>query len=406
MNTMKLAIIIPDGAADEPCEVLGGKTPIAAANTPQGDAIAAAGLCGAANFVPAALPPGSDVAIMNLLGYDPVEYHTGRAALEAAAAGIELGPHDWAVRCNIVTIANQIMRSFTAGQIPTEEAAELLTSLAAFIDDSRIEFHPGVSYRNLMVYRGSEDEPAPFTDETRGTPPHDLTDKSVADDHPRGPGSDLLCELMSASERVFAGHEVNQRRLAAGGTPATNVWLWGLGRQPQLPPFTEKYGLRGAMITAVDLLRGLASLIGFARIDVPGATAYLDTDYAAKGRYAVEALNDFDLVCVHIEAPDEAGHEGDAAAKAEAIGRVDEHIVGPVWEALKSHGDYRILVTPDHPTPVRTKTHSRGDTPYAMCGTGIDRLGSPKWDETTAEAQIAAWRFDPGWKLMERFVGS
>jgi 2,3-bisphosphoglycerate-independent phosphoglycerate mutase len=398
---MKYAIIIPDGSADEPQEALGGKTPLEAAKTPAMDAVAAAGVLGRSNNTPAVLPAGSDVANLSLFGYDPLKYFTGRAPLEAAAQGITLEKDDWAIRCNLVTIEDQTMRSYTAEQIATEEAAALLSALQARLSDDRLHFHPGVSYRNLLVYRGMG-QPAPFSRDTQTTPPHDLTDKSVIDDYPRGPGSDLLTQLMNESVAAFAEHPVNAARQSKGKLPATNVWLWGLGSAPRLTPFVDLYGKRGAMITAVDLLRGLALLVGWQRIDVPGATGYIDTDYAAKGRYAVEALKQHDLVCVHVEATDEASHEGNVAAKVQAIEEIDRNIVGPVYESLKTHGDYRILVTPDHPTPLRTKTHSHGYVPFALAGKGIQPDGFTSYDDPTAARSELV--FDEGWRLMSFFL--
>jgi 2,3-bisphosphoglycerate-independent phosphoglycerate mutase len=401
---MKYAIIIPDGCADEPQEELDGRTPLQAANTPRMDEIAASGTVGRANHVPAHLPAGSAVANMSLLGYDPVANYTGRAPLEAAAQGIELGPNDWAIRCNLVTVEDQVMRDFTAGHISTAEAAALLASAQReLVGDLPLEFVPGVSYRNLLLYRGGN-PPAPFTDETRATPPHDLTDQSVVDDYPRGSGSDLLNDLMARSVALFADHPVNVARRDAGRLPATNLWLWGLGRTPRLSPFREVYGRSGKMITAVDLLRGLAVLIGWDRIEAPGATGYLDTDYASKGRCAVEALPTTDVICVHVEAPDEASHEGNAAAKIKSLEEIDRHIVGPLWEALRAGGDYRILVTPDHPTPVRTKTHSHGFVPFALAGTGVATDPQATYDEVSAGRSELA--FEEGWKLMRYFLDS
>jgi 2,3-bisphosphoglycerate-independent phosphoglycerate mutase len=399
---MKYAIIIPDGCADEPLDALGGKTPLQAANLPHMDAIAQQGVVGRANNVPVHLPPGSDVANLSLLGYNPNEYFTGRAPLEAAAQGIQLGPEDWAIRCNLVTIEDQTMQSFTAGHISTAEATDLLASAQQALGSEYLEFVPGVSYRNLLLFRGSKQK-APFSQDTRATPPHDLTDKSVADDFPRGPGSDLLNDLMTRSEAVFAEHPVNQARRAAGKPPATNVWLWGLGKTPSLKSFRELHGCSGAMITAVDLLRGLAALIGWQRIDVPGATGYLDTDYAAKGKAAVEALKTTDVVCVHVEATDEASHEGRADAKVQALQEIDAKIVGPVHEALKSCGDYRIVVLPDHPTPIRTKTHSHGYVPLAACGSGIQVDAACTYDELSASASPLL--FEEGWRMMSWFIG-
>lgn len=404
---MKYVIIIPDGCADEPQDSLGGKTPLQAAATPHMDAVAAAGVVGRANHVPASLPAGSDVANLSLLGYDPLKFFTGRAPLEAAAQGIALGPTDCAIRCNLVTVENQAMRDFTAGHISTPEAAALLATAQQHVDkhrdgDVRYEFVPGVSYRNLLIYRGAGTAP-PFTRDTRATPPHDLTDKSVLDDYPRGPGSDILNQLMSDSMGLFAAHPVNMARLREGKLPATNVWLWGQGNSPALPSFQEVYGKRGAMITAVDLLRGLAVLLGWRRIEVPGATGYLDTDYAAKGRYAIDALAETDVVCVHVEATDEASHEGRADAKIQALEEIDAKIVGPVRAALDAGGDYRLLITPDHPTPLRTKTHSHGFVPFAICGAGV------RPDRETTYDEIAAGRtdlaFPEGWRLMRYFLG-
>ncbi len=400
---MKYAIIIPDGCADEPQETLGGKTPLQAAEIPNMDAVAAAGVVGRANNVPDHLTAGSAVANMSLLGYDVNRHFTGRAPLEAAAQGIELGPDDWAIRCNLVTIENQVMRDFTAGHISSAEARELLATAQAAVANAQLEFVPGVSYRNLLLYRGGA-QPAPFSMETRATPPHDLTDKSVAHDYPRGPGSDLLSSLMADSVEWFADHQVNTLRVQAGKRPATNIWLWGLGKTPTLEPFATRFGIQGAMITAVDLLRGLAALIGWQRIEVPGATGYTDTDYVAKGRYAIDALPNTDLICVHVEASDEASHEGDAAGKIKALEEIDRHIVAPLHAALKEQGDYRILVTPDHPTFLRTKTHSHGYVPWTICGTGVKVDKWTTYDEDSAAASEVA--FPQGHKLMEYFIGS
>ncbi len=402
---MKYVIIIPDGTADEPQESLGGKTPLEAANTPAMDIIARAGVVGRANNVPPSLPAGSDVACMSLLGYSPMEYFSGRAPLEAAAQGIALGPNDWAVRCNLVTVQDQTMKSFTAGHITNDEARALLATAQEKLGSDEWQFVPGVSYRNLLLFRGHK-RSAPFNMDTRTTPPHDLTDKSVADDFPRGPGSRSLTELMEASVDLFADHPVNAARVAAGKPPATNLWLWGLGRAPALKPFAEVYGgRRGAMITAVDLLRGLAVLLGWDRIEVPGATGYLDTDYAAKGRYAIEALDKYDVVCVHVEATDEASHEGRTDAKIEALERIDRDIVAPLHTALLALGEpYRILITPDHPTPVRIKTHSHGAVPITVAGFGITPDASDTYGETNASRSTLA--FDEGYKLMSWFLDS
>ncbi|QDV87290.1 cofactor-independent phosphoglycerate mutase [Planctomycetes bacterium TBK1r] len=402
---MKYVIVIPDGCADEPIEALGGKTPLQAASVPAMDRIAATGASALSNNTPAHLPAGSEVANLCLFGYDPDQYFTGRAPLEAAASGITLGKHDFAVRCNLVTIEDQVMVDFTADHISTEESRQLLAAAGEALlgtEGGRFEFVPGVSYRNLLIYRGDDNTPAPFSSETRSTAPHDLTDLSVTDDFPRGPGSDLLVRLMNGSADVFADHPVNQARQAAGKRPATHVWLWGLGGAPSMPTFEERFGVRGTMITAVDLLRGIAALAGWPRIEVEGATGYLDTDYAAKGAAAIKALDQYDLVCVHVEAPDEASHEGRHDAKIEALEQIDRHIVGPLAEALAGHGDHRILVTPDHPTFCSTKKHTHGMVPLVMAGTGIESDSQTTYDEIAAAA--SGRRFDHGWDLMDAFI--
>ena len=399
---MKYVIIIPDGAADEPQEALNGLTPLEAANTPAMDALASLGTVARACHTPSQLPAGSEVGNLSLLGYDPLSHFTGRAPIEAAAQGIELGEQDWAIRCNLVTVENQAMRDFTADHISTEEATELLAAAQEELGGNGLEFVPGVSYRNLLLWRGAE-RPAPFSMDLRATPPHDLTGKSILQNFPRGPGSDVLNDLMSATMKIFADHPVNKKRLSAGKLPATNVWLWGIGKTPKLQPFADAYGPKGAIITAVDLLRGLASLIGWQRIEVPGATGYTDTDYAAKGRYAIEALDSFDLVCVHVEAPDEASHEGDCAAKVKAIEAIDTHVVAPVVEALKSHGDHRMMISPDHPTFLSTKTHTHGNVPVLLAGTGIGADPFTTYGDTNAAKSELS--FDNGWEAMQWFIG-
>lgn len=409
---MKYALIIPDGGADEPQSSLAGRTPLQAASTPHMDEIARQGVVGRSNNVPASMPSGSDVATMSLFGYDPLEYHTGRAPLEAAALGIDLGPDDWAIRCNFVTISNGVMVSFTAGQIPSDLARRLIDDLQRCLASRELEFHAGVSYRNLLVYRagrgtrGDSGHPgrAPFSQETRTTPPHDITDQLVAAYLPTGPGADWLRTVMDQSVPILAQSAENQARIAQDDHSATQVWLWGLGRRPALEPFRDRFGKTGAMITAVDLLRGIAQLLGWKNIAVPGATGYLDTDYAAKGQYAIRALDETDFVVVHVEASDEASHEGNVAAKVEALERIDRDIVGPLHADLHRRGDYRILVSPDHPTFLRTKTHSHGYVPLALCGTGVTPDAARTYDEVTAAASPLV--FDRGCDLMPYFLGS
>jgi 2,3-bisphosphoglycerate-independent phosphoglycerate mutase len=400
---MKYAIIIPDGCADEPQESLGGKTPLQAAQTPNMDRIAREGVVGRSNNVPASLTPASDVATLSLFGYDPLVVYTGRAPLEAAAMGLQLGPGDWAVRCNLVYVGNGQMRDFTAGHVTSTDGRALMEAieegLGGPIDSGEVEFFPGVSYRNIMIYRGGK---APFAAATKTQPPHDIPDRPIADHLPLGPGSELLRSLMERSREILAKHPVNQDRMRRGEKPATQIWLWGQGKAPSLQPFVKAYGKSGAIISAVDLVRGVGQLLGWTRVDVPGATGYLDTDYAAKGRYGVAALKDSDLVCVHVEAPDEASHEGKAHAKIKALEEIDRHIVGPLLEALPRQGNWRILVSPDHRTPLRTRAHAHGPVPFAVAGTGIVSKGQASYDEVVAaESDLA---FDKGHQLMPWFL--
>ena len=394
---MKYVLIIPDGCADEPQDRLGGRTPLEAALVPNMDAVARQGQVGRALTVPDELPAGSDVGTMSLFGYDPLIYHTGRAPLEAAAQRIELGPEDWAVRCNLVTITDGRMESFTAHQVSNEVGAECIELLQRDQCGSPIwKFHPGVSYRNLLIYRARDAE-VPFSKDTVSVPPHDITDQLIEAHLPKGPGADLLQDLMNRGESLFSEAEVLKFRRAAGQQVPTGIWLWGLGKRPGMVPFFERFGKTAAVITAVDLLRGIGRLLGWQVVEVPGATGYIDTDYAAKGRAAIETLKDTDFVVVHVEATDEASHEGDAAAKTLALENIDRHIVGPIHDYLKSQGDYRILISPDHPTFLRTKTHSHGEVPFALAGTGIPADANQTYNEPAAQT---AKECLPGHELM------
>lgn len=396
---MKYALVIPDGAADEPQESLGGLTPFQAARTPNMDAVVQAGIVARANHVPDSMPSGSDVGTMSLFGYDPLKFHTGRAPLEAAAQGIELGADDWAIRCNLVTIHDGVMKSFTAGQIPNDVGAGLIELLQKDqCGSENWKFCTGVSYRNLLLYR-SRDGEAPFSKDTQSTPPHDITDQAVAAFLPTGPGADQLQELMQRSIPLFASDEANAER---EHNAATQTWLWGIGRRPSLTPFKERFGVHSAVITAVDLLRGIGRLLGWDIIEVEGATGYLDTDYAAKGRAAIATLDDHDFVVVHVEASDEASHEGDAAAKVEALERIDADIVGPLHKHLKSQGDYRLVLSPDHPTFLRTKTHAHGYVPVGACGSDITPDTATTYDDISAAASSLV--FEQGCDLMPWFL--
>ncbi len=386
-RSSKYVIVIPDGAADEPFEGLGGKTPLQAASIPEMDRIAREGIVGRSRNVPDRFLPASDVATLSLFGYDPERYYTGRAPLEAAAMGIGLGPDDWAIRCNLIYVEDGRLTDFTAGHITSPEGRDLIETLQTELGRPEIEFHAGVSYRNLMIYRGRGGA-SPFGSETVTDPPHDHPDRPAEEHLPRGPGSEILEDLMIRATPLLANHPVNVARIAAGKRPANAIWLWGQGMAPSVPKFAEVHGLQGAIISAVDLVRGVGVLAGWTRLDVPGATGYLDTDYAAKGRAAIDAIRDFDLVCVHVEAPDEASHEGRADAKVEAIERIDREIVGPVTEALRSHDRSRIVISPDHSTLLRTRAHDRAPVTWAMAGMGIN--GSGKfYDEFAGATRIA-----------------
>ena len=406
MDVMKYVLIIPDGVADEGQPSLNGLTPLQAAKIPNMDAVAEAGIIGRTDNVPASMPSGSDVGTMTLFGYDTLKYHTGRAPIEAAAQGIELNPGDWAVRCNLVTVQDERMVSFTSGQYPTDAGQSLIQLLQQDQGaDSPWKYVAGVSYRNLLLYRAAGSQ-ASLSSDTTSTPPHDITDQQITDHLPAGPGADELKKLMDRSRVLFANAEVNQQRIAHGEHPATQTWLWGMGERPNLPLFAEKFGVQGAVITAVDLLRGMGRLIGWDVVEVEGATGYLDTDYAAKGRAAIETLkrDDIDFLVVHVEATDEASHEGDVQAKLKAVESIDQHIVKPVHEWLKNQGDYRLLISPDHPTYLRTKTHSHGDCPFAMCGTGITANSGTTYDEVAAAA--ADIGLPEGHLLMDLFIKS
>jgi len=358
---MKYVIILGDGMADEPLAELGGKTPLEYADIPNMDRIAREGRCGMLRTVPGGFEPGSDIANLSILGYDPRTTYTGRGPLEAASMGVTLREGEFAYRCNLVTIRDGMIEDFNAGHISSTEGAELLRDLDAALDDIRV--YPGVGYRNLMV--------VPRALGAGTTPPHDIVGQPIEEFLPRGGDAGLLLDCMERAEEIFADHPVNRRRLKEGNLPATGIWPWSGGKKPSLALFQEKYGLSGGMISAVDLLRGIACLAGMEVIDVPGATGFLDTDYEAKARYAVEALDRLDFVYVHVEAPDEAGHMGSVEEKVRAIERLDEAI-GIVLD----RPDTTIAVLPDHPTPVRYKTHTMDPVPFALLGKGSDGVAA------------------------------
>ncbi len=384
MPDLRVAVLVPDGAADLPLEQLGGRTPLQAAETPNMDRIAAAGAVGLARTIPSGMQPGSDVANLSLLGYDPAAAYAGRGPIEAASMGVEI-PRGWtAFRCNLVRTDGERMIDYSAGHISADEGGRLIEALESRLGDARTRFYHGVSYRNLLLLQGD------FT-AVRCTPPHDITGEPLEPYLPTGEGAGRVLELIEASRDVLA---------AFSPAPSADlIWPWGQGTRMELEPFRERFGLEGAVISAVDLVRGLAVLAGLQAVQVPGMTGFLDTDYAAKGRAAVELLGRLDFVYVHVEAPDEASHMGDVGEKLLALERFDRHVAGPVLEHLERAGaGWRVLVAPDHPTFIGTRTHDGSPVPYAACGSGITPSGSNRFDEEAAAA--GGPDFDPGWKLM------
>jgi 2,3-bisphosphoglycerate-independent phosphoglycerate mutase len=349
--------------ADYPVAQLGGKTPLEVAATPHMDWLASRGVFGLAHTIPEGFPPGSDVGNMSILGYDPALYHTGRSPLEAASMGVALDPEDVAFRCNLVTLKksgeDHVMEDFTAGHISSEEAAEIIRDVNVELGGSGIEFHTGVSYRNLMVWRGG-------IEEMKTTPPHDITDQTVGAYLPEGKGAEKLCRLMQASEALLARHPVNRRRKEQGKRRATTIWLWGQGRAPKMPSLKERFDIEGGVIAAVDIINGLGAYAGLERIRVPGITGYLDTNYKGKGEYGLRALEQKDLIFIHVEAPDEAGHMGDLEKKIQAIEEFDEKVVGTLLQGMERWPDWKLLLLPDHPTPIVLKTHVADPVPFVL----------------------------------------
>ena len=359
----KYVILIGDGMADWPIPSLDGRTPLEAARKPNMDFMASEGALGMVQVVPKEMYPGSDVSNLSILGYDPQEVYTGRSPLEAASMGVDLGSDDVAVRCNVVALKNSgadsEMEDFSAGHISTGEAAELLEAMQRQVDGKGVRFYPGVSYRHLMVWPGGNDGVVT-------TPPHDIHGRRITEYLPKGEGAELLLELMAISREIFADHPVNRKRVQAGKLPGNSIWLWGQGKAPRMVPFREKYALSGSVVAAVDLIKGIGVYAGFRQVDVPGATGYTDTNFRGKGEHALRELEEQDFVLIHVEAPDEAGHNGDAPTKVHTIERIDEEIVGPLLERARQGGDLGILVLPDHPTPVEIRTHSQEPVPFVF----------------------------------------
>jgi 2,3-bisphosphoglycerate-independent phosphoglycerate mutase len=386
----KRVLLVPDGMADEPQAALGGRTPLEAAATPVMDGLARGGICGLAQTVPDGMPPGSDIANLAVLGYDPAAVFSGRSPLEAASLGVELGPDDVAYRLNLVTVAGGLLKDNTAGHIANDDARRCVEAVQAELGSDAYEFHVGVSYRHLFVWRGGAVVPC--------TPPHDILDQPVAGHLPgeaagvAGAGSPAaeLTDLQSRASEVL-------ERVR----PGTSAWLWGEGTAPTISPFRDHFGLSGAVVGAVDLVRGIGRLAGLDVIDVPGATGGLDTDYGAKARAAIEALADHDLVWVHVESPDEAGHMGDLREKVRAIERVDAEVLAPIMACDARPG---VLVVPDHLTPLRTRTHAVGPVPFAISDSLPGIGGGGAMDYGESQAAMTGLFVENGTALMRLFL--
>ena len=391
----KYVIIVPDGAADEPLEQLGGKTVLQAANTPNMDQISKTGKQGLVRTIPDKFEPGSDVAQMSLLGYDPKKYYTGRAPIEAVAQNIKLSDSDWVFRCNLVTIADGKMADHSAGHISTSEGGSLIKDLNKQLGNEHINFYPGISYRHLLVFRD-------MNFDVRTCPPHDNINVPIEKILPRGKGADLLIDLMARSQQLFSAHDINRVKRDLGENEVSSIWLWGQGKKTIMDRFHKRFGLKGATITAVDLAKGLSKLIGFDLIEVPGATGFVDTNYKGKADAAIEALEKYDIIFVHIEGPDEAGHSGNVELKKKGIEQIDKFVIGPVIEALSKYENWRILVAPDHPTPVRTGIHSAEPVPFAMAGTNVSGVLNTSFSE--ANAARTGFVIENGFELMEYFL--
>lgn len=354
---MKYLVLLCDGLADRPLKELGDKTILEYANIPNIHFAAENGVCGYIQTTPDGMAPGSDICNLSVFGYDPRKYYTGRSPLEATSMGIELAPSDMAFRCNTVTIKDNVMESFTAHHIEEKYVENIINGLNNVFKNDGVEFYKGVGYRNLMVMRNVEMD-------VETTPPHDISDKDISPYSPKGNGSARLISIMEkASKEVFNG--------SIDTGKATNIWLWGHGRKPALPAFLDEYKLKGAVISAVDLIRGIGVCAGMDIIKVPNITGFTDTNFKGKAEYAVNALKDHDYVFVHVEAPDEAGHLGSIEEKVKAVELIDKEMMPVILEGMKQFGEYRIMITPDHATPIELKTHSREKIPAVIYGSGV-----------------------------------
>ncbi len=397
---MKYIVIVPDGASDYPIEELNEKTPLQVAKTPNMDFLTSNGVAGSVRNIPKGFHPGSDVANLSILGYDPRVYYTGRAPLEAVSIGISLSRDDIAYRCNLVTLnfdkKQAFMDDYSSGHISTDEAKILIEDIQNKLGSDQFRFYPGVSYRHIMVWKnGSED--------LECTPPHDITGREISRYLPIGRGSEQLKELIYKSWEILKEHPINKRRIAEGKKPANSIWLWGQGRTPNLPTYKEKYNITGALISAVDLTKGLGILAGFHILNVPGATGWIDTNYEGKAEYALNALERVDFVYIHIEAPDEAGHQGEYKLKIKALEDIDKIVIGKILnEAPKRFKEFKILLLPDHPTPVKVKTHTSDPVPFVIYESSKSSGKKREFNEEILKAPDLT--VEEGFKLMDIFL--
>lgn len=374
---MKHIVLIGDGMADYPLEELNGKTPLQTAHIPNMDTIASNGVNGQLITIPPDMEPGSDVANMSIMGYNPQKYYTGRGPLEAASIGAEMEDDDVAFRCNLIFQEDGLLADFNADHISTEESSELIEMLNSKFGDYG-KFYLGISYRNLFVSRDNE------TAALKSTPPHDIVGEPIKEyilKPENNKKAQIINRLMEEARKILENHPINKKRVENGKKPANMIWLWGQGPKPQMKPFVDKYGLKAATITGVDLIKGLGVYMGLTNVFVPGATGYYDTDYCGKAKYALKSLEDHDLVFIHVEAPDEAAHAGDVEEKIMAIERIDRRILGKLMDELPEYEDYSISILPDHPTPIPIKTHVKDPVPYAMFSTKGGKDDVDAYDE-------------------------
>ncbi len=394
---MKYIILVPDGMSDRPLAELDGQTPLAKANTANMDKLAARSEVGLALTIPKGFTPGSDVANLAVMGYDPSRYYSGRGPLEAASMGIKLSAEQVAWRCNLVTVTDSVMTDFTASHISSGDAKGIMASLQAELGTGETRFYPGISYRHLCVT-------GELGEGLKTTPPHDIVGQTIDDYLPNGSGAETLLDLMERAKPILADHQVNQKRREEGKNEANSIWIWGGGKALPMPTIKDKYSLSGAVISAVDLIQGIGVRAGMEVVKVPGATGFFDTDYEAKAKYGLNALKDHDILYLHVEAPDEAGHMGDIDEKIKALENFDNLVVGTLLAGLeKGDEDFKILCLPDHATPVALKTHSSEPVPYFL----FRRSGAVEGVSSFTEAKVAevADQVVPAWGLLDLMVG-